>query len=131
MVLYENGLFIFRRDLRIVDNIGLYLANSKCKHLYAIFIFTPEQVTSTNKFKSDNAVQFMIESLVDLQTQIRKMGGQSLTFYGHNKNIVEHTINALDIDCVFVNTDYTPYAVERELGLLHLCNNSYLLDHKL
>ena len=35
---YENGLFIFRRDFRVVDNIGLNLANDKCKRIYAVFI---------------------------------------------------------------------------------------------
>ena len=77
MAQYENGLFIFRRDLRIIDNNGLNLLNSKCKNIYTIFIFTPEQVTNANKFKSDNAVQFMIESLKDLSSQINKMGGHS------------------------------------------------------
>ena len=57
---YNNGLFIFRRDLRIVDNIGLNLANKQCKRIYPIFIFTEEQVTDANPYKSDNAVQFMI-----------------------------------------------------------------------
>ena len=37
---FENGLFIFRRDLRIVDNNGLNLLNEKCKNIYTIFIFT-------------------------------------------------------------------------------------------
>ena len=47
---FENGLFIFRRDLRIIDNNGLNLLNDKCKNIYTIFIFTPEQVTSINKY---------------------------------------------------------------------------------
>jgi deoxyribodipyrimidine photo-lyase len=122
MTLYENGLFIFRRDLRIVDNVGLNLANSKCKKIYAVFIFTPEQVTSTNKFKSDNAVQFMIESLKDLQLQIRKMGGELLTFYGDNEKIVSTIIKALNIQCVFFNADYSPYAIKRELGIISMCD---------
>ena len=42
---YENGLFIFRRDFRVIDNVGLNLANSICKRIYPVFIFTPEQVT--------------------------------------------------------------------------------------
>ena len=122
MVLFENGLFIFRRDYRVVDNIGLNLANSKCKRLYPIFIFTPEQVGQTNKFKSDNSVQFMIESLGDLNTQIKKMGGSLLTFYGHNEIIIRHLINDLNIDYVCFNADYSPYAIERELGVIKLCN---------
>ena len=34
---YENGLFIFRRDLRIVDNNGLNLLNQVCKNIFTIF----------------------------------------------------------------------------------------------
>ena len=52
-IIHENGLFIFRRDLRIVDNNGLNLLNTKCKNIYTVFIFTPEQVTDKNKYKSE------------------------------------------------------------------------------
>jgi deoxyribodipyrimidine photo-lyase len=110
----ENGLFIFRRDLRIIDNKGLLEASSKCSRLFTIFIFTPEQVTGTNKFKSDNAVQFMIESLQDLSSAISKKGGHLYTFYGKNDAIVKQLILALDIDAVFFNKDYSPYAIERD-----------------
>ena len=83
--MFEKGLFIFRRDLRIQDNIGLNLAAEQCNNVFPIFIFTPEQVTDKNKFKSDNAVQFMIESLADLATEINKKGGKLYTFYGKNE----------------------------------------------
>lgn len=120
--MYENGLFIFRRDFRVIDNIGLNLANTLCKHIYPIFIFTPEQVTGSNKFKSDNAVQFMIESLEDLASQIAKMGGKLLCFYGHNNTIVSHLIKELDINVVCFNADYTPYAIQRELEIIKICD---------
>lgn len=71
---FENGLFIFRRDFRIIDNNGLNLLNERCKNVYTIFIFTPEQVGSGNKYKSDNTLEFMIESLQDLASQISKAG---------------------------------------------------------
>jgi len=106
---FENGLFIFRRDLRIVDNNGLNLLNEKCKNIYAIFIFTPEQVGSGNKYKSDNSVQFMISSLQDLSSQISKSGGHLYTFYGHNDKVVADCIKAWDIDVVCFNLDITPY----------------------
>jgi deoxyribodipyrimidine photo-lyase len=122
MTKYENGLFIFRRDFRVTDNIGLNLANSLCKHIYPVFIFTPEQVTGTNKFKSDNAVQFMIESLEDLSIQISKMGGKLLCFYGHNNAIVSYLIKELDINVVCFNADYSPYAIQRELGIIKICD---------
>lgn len=48
-----------------------------CDKLYTCFIFTPEQVTSANKYKSNNAVLFMIDSLVELQEDIQKLGGET------------------------------------------------------
>ena len=62
---FENGLFIFRRDLRIVDNNGLNLLNDYCKKIFAIFIFTPEQLGNSNKYKSNNSVaEFENDSLL-------------------------------------------------------------------
>jgi deoxyribodipyrimidine photo-lyase len=119
---YENGLFIFRRDFRVIDNIGLNLANNLCNKVYPIFIFTPEQVTGANKFKSDNAVQFMIESLKDLSSQISKMGGRLMCFYGNNNTIVSYLIKELDIGIVCFNADYSPYAIQRELGIIQICD---------
>lgn len=117
----ENGLFIFRRDFRIVDNKGLLLASSKCSKIFTVFIFTPEQVTSANKFKSDNAVHFMIESLKDLASEIAKKGGHLYTFYGKNDAIIKQLIHALDIDYVCFNMDYSPYAVSRDNSIADLC----------
>lgn len=118
---FENGLFIFRRDLRIIDNNGLNLLNEKCKNVFTIFIFTPEQVGSGNKYKSDNSVQFMIESLKDLASQLSKAGGHLYTFYGHNDSVVADCIKAWDINLVCFNLDITPYAKERDAKIVALC----------
>jgi deoxyribodipyrimidine photo-lyase len=119
--MHENGLFIFRRDYRIIDNNGLNLTNSKCKNVYTIFIFTPEQVGSGNQYKSNNAVQFMIESLEDLASEIHKHGGKLYVFYGNNNKIVSDCIDAFDINYVCFNSDYTPYALERDANISDIC----------
>ena len=41
-------LFIFRRDLRLVDNLGLLHACHNYESVIPIFIFTPEQVGHEN-----------------------------------------------------------------------------------
>lgn len=133
---YENGLFIFRRDLRIIDNNGLNLINSQCKNVYTIFIFTPEQVTNKNKYKSDNAVQFMIESLKDLSKVIAKNGGRLYTFFGSNESVITECIKNWEIDIVCYNIDYSPYARERDTEIIKLCekmeiNVTYSYDYYL
>ena len=121
--MFENGLFIFRRDLRIIDNNGLNLLSTMAKNIYTIFIFTPEQVGSGNKYKSDNSVQFMIESLHDLSSQISKSGGHLYTFYGHNDSVIENCIKAWDINIICYNVDITPYARERDEKIVKLCEH--------
>jgi len=117
----ENGLFIFRRDLRIIDNNGLNFLSELCNNIYTIFIFTPEQVGSGNKYKSDNAVQFMIESLENLSSEIRKQGGHLHTFYGKNNKVIADCIKAWDINIVAFNLDITPYARERDDDIVKMC----------
>jgi len=121
---FENGLFIFSRDLRIIDNNGLHLLQSTCKNIYTIFIFTPEQVGSNNQYKSDNSVEFMIESLEDLAQDVATMGGRLYTFYGHNDKVIMDCINKLDIQIVCFNLDYTPYAKERDQRIINLCEKN-------
>ena len=117
----ENGLFIFRRDLRTVDNNGLNVLAKLCHNVYTIFIFTPEQVGSANKYKSNHSVQFMIESLADLSSEIKKQGGQLHTFYGKNTKVLADCIKAWDINIVAFNLDITPYARERDDDIIKLC----------
>ncbi len=117
----ENGLFIFRRDLRIIDNNGLNFLSTLCNNIYAIFIFTPEQIGSGNKYKSNNAVQFMIESLENLSQQIKSQGGKLYTFYGHNDKIIINCIKKWDINVVAFNLDVTPYSRLRDDKIVKLC----------
>ena len=81
-------------------------------------------MSKTNKYKSDNAVQFMIESLQDLSSQISKMGGRLSCFYGHNDSIISYLIKELNIDFVCFNADYSPYAIQRDLSIIHICDKN-------
>lgn len=118
-----TGLFIFHRDLRIVDNIAFSAAVAACDKLYTCFIFTPEQVSSSNQYRSLNSIQFMIESLEDLATQLRANGGTLLTMYGEPIAITRRLIKELSVDQVFFNLDYSPYARERDEKTLKLCDS--------
>ena len=110
----NTGLFIFHRDLRIRDNIGLIQASSQCKKLYTCFIFTPEQISKTNNYRSINSIQFMIESLDELSKDIRRCGGELVVLYGKQHQVLNELIDILKIDAVFFNRDYSPYAIQRD-----------------
>jgi len=42
--MFNKVIFIFRRDLRVYDNLGLLYACKNSKEVIPIFIFTPEQI---------------------------------------------------------------------------------------
>lgn len=114
------GLFLFHRDLRIIDNITLNALSDKCDKIIPTFIFTPEQVTNVNTYKSDASVQFMIESLDDLAHTIGR--NKMLFMYGDTTITLERIIKENNVTVVGYNEDYTPYAIKRDAKLVDMCN---------
>ncbi len=127
---HKKSLFIFHRDLRLHDNTGLLAACKQSDTVIPCFIFTPTQVGKENEYKSDNAIQFMIESLKDLQQQLKKKGGRLYLFYGSTDDIVKKLIKAENIDAVFSNKDYTPFALKRDKALAKLCQQQDVMLHE-
>jgi deoxyribodipyrimidine photo-lyase len=116
--MHEIGIFIFHRDFRIVDNIGLYESAKLCKKIVPIFIFTPQQISAENKFRSQNAIQFMIESLDDLY---QATDSKLLCFYGDTTDVLSSLIRDLEPGFVGFNRDYTPFATKRDSLLAEMC----------
>lgn len=117
----SNCIFIFRRDLRLTDNSGFIYAMKNYDNVIPIFIFTPEQITRKNKFKSNNAIQFMIESLHELDNVLREKGSKLYIFKGTNISILTRLLNKIDIKGIVFNQDYTPYAKQRDDEINSFC----------
>ena len=113
------NLFIFHRDLRIEDNLGL-IELSKYGKIVALFIFTPSQI-KTNEYFSSNSFQFMCESLYDLREKIRDNGGELYFEYGEQIDVIRKIQRKHKIDRIGFNLDYTPYARRRDEELVDFC----------
>ncbi len=118
---YQTSLYIFRRDLRITDNTALIEALKQSREVIPIFIFDKKQITH-NDYKSQNAIQFMIESLEDLQEQLKKQQGKLFLFYGDSQEIIQQLLESIPIQALFVNEDYTPFARKRDEKIRKLCD---------
>lgn len=117
---FSRALFIFRRDLRLQDNTGLIFALMNAKEVICCFIFTPEQIKN-NPYRSDHCLQFMLESLEDLEEQLKSKKGKLYLFWGDPKQVVAKCIKELSIDLVAVNRDYTPYSEKRDKEIENVC----------
>lgn len=115
------NIFIFHRDLRVIDNIGLNYCFKNLDNVLPIFIFTPEQVTK-NKYKSENAIGFMCKSLQELDIKIKKISKSHLhIFYDDNIKCLSKIIKQTEVKRILYNIDYTPYARIRDNKIKLFC----------
>ena len=126
MTIYNKGIFIFRRDLRIIDNVGLYNALRECNEVMPVFIFDPIQ--KEHDFFAYNAFDFMIESLSELSSTIESMGGYLNIIHDSPIRALNMLIEKYSPNAVYINNDYTPYSTERDSDIeRHLSNNGIIL----
>jgi deoxyribodipyrimidine photo-lyase len=117
---FEKALFVFRRDLRIHDNTGLIYALENAEDVICLFVFTPEQINE-NPYRSDFCLQFMLESLEDLEEELAKKGGELFYCFDTPAKVIAKCIAQLGVDLVVVNRDYTPYSIHRDKMIEKVC----------
>jgi deoxyribodipyrimidine photo-lyase len=119
-----KSLFIFRRDFRLNDNIALIECYKKSEKVIPIFIFTPEQINK-NEYFSSNSFQFMLESLEELDNELKnKYNSQIHYYYGDNVKILNEILKSYNFDAIFFNKDYTLYAKNRDKNIELFCNEN-------
>ncbi|QQR83970.1 deoxyribodipyrimidine photo-lyase [Candidatus Peregrinibacteria bacterium] len=114
------ALFLFHRDLRLTDNSGLLRALENSEKVIPCFILNPVQLKN-NPYRSDNAVQFMIESLIDLNEQLNKVGSHLEVLEGETNAVLETLFKTGTIQALYTNRDYTPFAQKRDQAIESLC----------
>lgn len=119
---YDTSLFLFHKDLRVADNTGLLAALTLSKKVMTVFIVDPHQVADSNPYKSDNAIQFMLESLHDLEKQLHEYKGCLTILYGNTHTVLKKLFSTYSIDAFFCNADYTPFARKRDELIKELCD---------
>lgn len=70
---FARGLMWFRRDLRVQDNAALYHAPRSCREVVCAFVFDRAILDALPR--RDRRVEFIQESVLQLQAALRSMGG--------------------------------------------------------
>lgn len=116
------NIFWFRRDLRLDDNAGLYHA-LRAGNVVPIFIFDTN-ILDALEDKHDKRVHFIHDAIVGLQEQLEKMGSTLHVLYGTPADCFRKLLKEYHITAVYTNTDYEPYATQRDTEIATL-----LLEH--
>jgi len=114
-------LFWHRRDLRLVDNLGLVTAKRQGDRLVGVFCLDP------NLLRADNVaavrVVYLLGSLAELQQAYAQAGSQLLILKGDPVRAIPSLAKALGVKTVVWNRDVEPYAQTRDQAVaeaLHL-----------
>lgn len=118
--MHQKSLFLFHRDLRLVDNTGLNTALTQSKSVLPAFIFDSRQIEK-NPYGGSASVGCMVRALNDLDQELRqKKSGLSIG-YGVTHEVLKKWITDNEIDVVFSNRDYTPFAQHRDDQIAQVC----------
>ncbi len=117
---YSTSLFIFRRDLRVDDNTALNEALRLSRQVLPCFVFDPRQI-EPHPYQSKPALQFMLQSISDLQQQLQAVGGKLGLYHDTPGQVIRTLHEQLHIQAVFINRDYTPFSRLRDVELTEVC----------
>lgn len=106
-------IFWFRRDLRLFDNAGLASALQRGASVIPLFIFD-STILDELKDKRDRRVEFIHQTLVDIQAQLIEWGSSLLVRQGKPLSVWQQLVDDYNIIAVYANNDYEPYAVQRD-----------------
>ena len=109
----QISIFWFRRDLRLTDNHALYHALTSGKPVLPIFIFDKKILDKLDR-PHDLRVQFIHQSLTEIHGQLLKLDAGLSVFYSTPEETFTQLASVYEIDCVYTNHDYEPYAISRD-----------------
>ncbi|MGB3774739.1 MAG: deoxyribodipyrimidine photo-lyase [Leeuwenhoekiella sp.] len=113
------NIFWFRRDLRLDDNVGFLEALKGDQPVLPIFIFDTAILDELPK--DDARVTFIFDTLQQMRSDLQDEYDSSIAFfYGEPEKIWKKIIEDYEVDTVFTNHDYEPYAKKRDEAIGNL-----------
>ncbi len=107
------SIFWHRRDLRLEDNSGLFKALSADFPVQNIFIFD-KNILGKLDDKSDARVNFIHHEIVRLDKELQKFDSRLRVYYDDPQSAWDKVLNEYDVQVVYCNRDYEPYAQKRD-----------------
>lgn len=107
------SVYWMRRDLRLEDNTALHHALNSDHPVMPLFIFDWD-ILHKLEDRRDARVQFLHRELLSLKKELQKHGSDIEIRYGKPENVWDEVLHDYNVNAVYTNNDYEPYARERD-----------------
>ncbi len=118
----------FRRDLRLHDHAALYHALKSGLPVVTVFVFD-RTILDQLEDRHDKRVDFIHRALSVMQEQLVAMGSSLEVYHGTALEMFYQLSSKYDIDQIFANHDYEPYAKERDEEIHLFLNRQDIAFH--
>ena len=117
------SIFWFRRDLRLDDNVGFLEALKGDYPVLPLFIFDKDILDKLPE--NDARVTFIFETLQAMRKELQDDYDSSLAmFHDTPEKVFKSLVKDYQVQEVFTNRDYEPYAKERDTSIKELLSNN-------
>jgi len=103
----------FRRDLRLHDQAALFHALRSNRPVLPVFIFD-KVILDKLEDRNDARVHFIHSALEQMQSGLAAIGSTMEVYHGSPLEAFKLLLEKYEVDTVFTNRDYEPYARERD-----------------
>src|SRR6056297_1812217 len=106
------NIFWMRRDIRLHDNHALYKALNAELPVLILFIFDTDIL---DELPDDDArLNIIHQELKKLNRKLKRHNSAVLVRHGKPDDVFDAILNEFDVNAVYFNEDYEPYAVQRD-----------------
>lgn len=117
------SIFWFRRDLRLDDNVGFLEALKGDYPVLPLFIFDKDILDKLPE--NDARVTFIFETLQEMRKELQDDYDSSLAmFHDTPEKVFKSLVKDYQVQEVFTNRDYEPYAKERDTSIKELLSKN-------
>ena len=113
------SIFWFRRDLRLDDNAGLYHALKSGNPVLPLFIFD-KKILDQLEDKDDARVTFIYQTIERIDKKLHQHGSSLQVIYDEPERAWNKLLKEYNIQSVYTNHDYEPYAKVRDEAIAAL-----------
>ncbi|RTY87103.1 DASH family cryptochrome [Flavobacterium sp. RSP15] len=106
----QKGLIWFRNDLRVHDNESVTNAVRDNENVIAVYCFEPRQYQQTKYgFKKTEKfrAKFLIESVLVLKKNLKKLNITLFVFYENGENVIPEIVNNNGITSIYLQQEWT------------------------